>query len=138
MKVNSDTELSESSPTEMPLGHLDKSLCFFLPSECFLAYRLTDVNDKLGYDARPLTHGLDNMLLDPQHMVRSLLFKNMFGNISFLPCKELTLNHLNYWCCPRKPFVVVSSWTFTDVPLLLGFGFVRKKGSRTIWKLLKS
>ena len=61
MKVNSETELSESSPTEMPLGHLDKSLCFFLPSECFLAYRVTDVNDKLGYDARPLTHGLDNV-----------------------------------------------------------------------------
>ena len=61
VKVNAETELAESSPTEMSLGHLDKSLCFFLPSECFLAYWLTDVNDKLGYDARPLTPGLDNV-----------------------------------------------------------------------------
>ena len=38
------------------------TVCFsFLPSECFFAYWLTDVNDKLGYDARPLTHGLDNV-----------------------------------------------------------------------------
>ena len=81
VKVNAETELPESSPTEMSLGHLDKSLCFFLPSECFLAYRLTDVNDKLGYDARPLTHGLDNaMFMYPQQMVR---FPLILKKVSF-------------------------------------------------------
>ena len=75
------------------------------------------------------------MFMYPQQMVR---FPLILKNVILLPCKKLTLNHLNYWCCPRKPFVVVSSWTLTDIPLLLGFGFVRKKGSRTIWKLLKS
>ena len=38
VKVNAETELAESSPTEMSRGHLDNSLFSFLPSECLLAY----------------------------------------------------------------------------------------------------